>query len=180
MQELIINDKYKVILVLIPSINNILYEIKNKKLPIALTLKPSFLTINFKYSTLSLPCLIPSIQPSLRLKYLSIFLLNSSISVDKISATMGIISVIMIFNCIPTIPIVDSILINVFATMIDKEYIQFNRFCGGKYVSISSIVDYKFLMDIIVKHKKYGYICDITDDKESIINMISVILSGEV
>ena len=49
-------------------------------------------------------------------------------SVDKISATIGIISVTIIFNCIPTIPIVDNILINVFATMIDKEYmlLKFN------------------------------------------------------
>lgn len=57
-------------------------------------------------------------------------------------------------------------------------YTRLNLFCNGEYVTISSALgDSAFIvMDAIVKDKKYGYICDLTNDQADIPGIIENIV----
>lgn len=53
-------------------------------------------------------------------------------------------------------------------------YVQFNLFCNGKTVSIAKAIgDTQFIIDTLIRNKRYGYLCDMEgEDVEKIIDTI--------
>lgn len=71
---------------------------------------------------------------------------------------------------IPFIPI--SKLIPYLPSIISQnEYVRFNRYCDGVYVSLTHVVTLNFILKTITNYKKYGYLGDVEEiDHKSFIN----------
>lgn len=75
-------------------------------------------------------------------------------------------------NNIPFIPI-DKLIPYLPSIIAQNEYVPFNRFCNGVYVSLSRAVTMDVIIKNITKYEKFGYIGDIDDvDHKSLIDTI--------